>query len=256
MLVMHGIWVYGALWLWAEDSERPAGSAPQPGRPSRAPRPHPFACDVSVLADALAELPDPVTDLVRKAVEDELTLFLPSTAEGPAASPELIRLPAGDREVGQRSGSRRPALAAWRIPALTFEPAPALSLLTALGNPALGDPALGDPALGDPGLAGAGLADPALADSALSNPPPGDPALSDPAGDAGRLGVAGSVLYLAALARMADDLAGRGRVLPQLAGRRGLDSELGPGADRGRRAASGRPSRGDAATLPRHQRRW
>ncbi len=156
MLVMHGIWVYGALWLWAEDSERPAGSAPQPGRPSRAPRPHPFACDVSVLADALAELPAPVADLVRKAVEDELTLFLPSTAACPADSPELIRPPAGGQEDGRRPGGRRPVLAAWRIPALTFEPGPALSLLTALGDPALRDPALGDrgPARSGPARSG------------------------------------------------------------------------------------------------------
>jgi SNF2 family DNA or RNA helicase len=186
MLVLHGIWVYGALWLWAEDSGRPAGSAPRPGRPSRAPRPHPFACDVSLLTDALAELADPVADLARKAVEDELTLFLPSMAAGPVASPDLIRpvtIDAGHGQPpgGQRAGSRRPALAAWRMPALTFEPAAALSLLTALGKPASGRPTW-----------------------------------SEPAGEMGNLAVAGSVPYLAALARLADDLAGRGRVLPQL----------------------------------------
>src|SRR5450755_4096337 len=175
MLVLHGIWVYGALWLWAEDSGRPAGSAPRPGRPSRAPRPHPFACDVSLLTDALAELADPVADLARKAVEDELTLFLPSMAAGPVASPDLIRPVTsnaghGQRAGGQRAGSRRPALAAWRLPALTFEPAAALSLLTALGKPASGGPAW-----------------------------------SEPAGEVGKLAAAGSVPYLAALARLADD---------------------------------------------------
>ena len=113
MLVLHGIWVYGALWLWAEDSGRPAGAAPRPGRPSRAPRPHPFACDVSLLADALSELAEPVADLARKAVEDELTLFLPSTAGGPVASPDLIRPATGD--AGERSAARCQAAGARRL---------------------------------------------------------------------------------------------------------------------------------------------
>jgi SNF2 family DNA or RNA helicase len=63
-------------------------------------------------------------------------------------------------------------LAGWRVPALTFGPAAALSLLTELADPAR---------------------------------PPGSHALS------------GSVAYLAAVARRADDLVARGRVLPQLA---------------------------------------
>ncbi len=153
MLVLHGIWVYGALWLWAEDSGRPADSAPRPGRPSRAPRLHPFGCDVSLLTDALAELAYPVTDLARKAVEDELTLFLPSTPAGPVGSPALIRPVTSDAGHGQqaaaqRTGGRRPALAAWRIPALVFEPAAALTLLTALGKPVLGGPGSGEPGSG------------------------------------------------------------------------------------------------------------
>ena len=148
MLVLHGIWVYGSLWLWAEDPGRPAGAAPRPGRPSRAPRPHPFACDVSPLGDALSELAEPVAELARKAVEDELTLFLPSTAGGPVASPDLIRPGTGDAGQGGRPGARRPGLAAWRIPALTFEPAAALRLLTALGQPAQREPVLGEPAPG------------------------------------------------------------------------------------------------------------
>ena len=43
MLVIHGIWAYGALQVWAEDSALPAQAPPRRGRPSRAPRPHPFA---------------------------------------------------------------------------------------------------------------------------------------------------------------------------------------------------------------------
>ena len=192
MLVLQGIWVYGALWLWAEDSGRPPRAAPRPGRPSRAPRPHPFACDVSLLADALSELAEPVADLARKAVEDELTLFLPSTTGGPVASPDLIRPGAGDAGQERRPSARRPVLTGWRIPALTFESAAALRLLTALGQPALREPVLPEPARGDRAH--------------------GDQAQGDLGGAGGGLAVAGSVPYLAALARLADDLAARGRV--------------------------------------------
>src|SRR5208282_2371546 len=94
MLVIHGTWAYGVLSLWAEDSGRPPSAAahsPEPRRTSRAPRPHPFAADPDVLADAVAELAGPSADLARKAIEDELTLRLPSGPDGPQASPELAR---------------------------------------------------------------------------------------------------------------------------------------------------------------------
>jgi SNF2 family DNA or RNA helicase len=188
MLVIHGTWAYGVLSLWAEDSGRPASAgahSPEPRRASRAPRPHPFAADPDVLADAVAELAGPSADLVRKAIEDELTLRLPSAPDGPLASPELGRAP----DAASARQTARPALAAWRVPALTFDPPAAADLLAALGEP------------------GAGSV------SAV----PG-----------------GSVLYLAALARLADDLAGRGRVLPAMAA-----SEDGRYAARWRAVLSG-----------------
>jgi SNF2 family DNA or RNA helicase len=162
MQVIHGIWAYGALWLWAEDSGLEARAAPRPGHPARAPRPHPFSCEAAVLADTLAGLGDPLADLARKAVDGELTLWLPSTADGPAASPELSR-PAGTGPPSRR----RPALAAWQVPALIFGPAGALDALTSL---------------------------------------PGEGSV-----------LGGSLRFLAALARLALDLASRGRVLPVLA---------------------------------------
>ena len=181
MLVVHGIWAYGALQVWAEDSALPAQAPPRAGRPSRAPRPHPFAAQPDALADALADTlaaapADTLAaalagagtgDLPRKAVDDEVTLRLPATADGPLASPELARPPA-DAAADLASG-RRPALAGWRVPVLVFEPAAAAALL------------------------------PALAEL-----PPGD------------LVASGSIGYLAAIARFADDLAARGRVLPVL----------------------------------------
>ena len=128
MLVIHGIWAYGALQVWAEDSARPAQAPPRAGRPSRAPRPHPFAVAPGELADALARTG--VGDLAAKAVDDELTLRLPSAA-APLASPELVRPPA---EPAGTAAAGRIALAAWRVPVLVFEASAATTLLPALAD--------------------------------------------------------------------------------------------------------------------------
>jgi non-specific serine/threonine protein kinase len=167
MLAIHGVWAYGALFLWAEDADGPATAPSRPGRPSRAPRTHPFAATAEAVAEAVAELAGPVADLVLKAVDDELTLWLAATADGPLASPDLIRAP----ENQPPAGTRRTNLRAWRVPALTFEPAAALDLLGVLGE---------SRRRGSQAVQG------------------------------------GSVHYLAAVARLAGDLAARGRVLPAL----------------------------------------
>jgi SNF2 family DNA or RNA helicase len=133
MLVIHAIWAYGAAYLWAEDSALPRAAPPLPGRPPRAPRPHPFAAGCAVVTGALAELPDAVGGHIRNAAEDELTLRLPSGAAGPLASPELV-LPPGHAE--EEPGRRRVALAAWQVPALALNPAAAGSVLAALDEPA------------------------------------------------------------------------------------------------------------------------
>ncbi len=126
MLVVHGVWAYGAVWLWAEDPALPPHAPARTGRPSRAPRPHPFAVGAAELADALAELPDPAGGLVRKAVDDELTLQLPTVGDGPLAS----------QETGREPPAGKPALGAWRVPALVFEPAAAAAVLGVLGGAA------------------------------------------------------------------------------------------------------------------------
>jgi SNF2 family DNA or RNA helicase len=141
MLVIHGIWAYGTLQVWAEDSALPAQAPPRGGRPSRAPRPHPFATSPYAIADALAETAAAAGDLARKAVDDELTLRLPSVADGPLASPELVRPLAGATPGTKEAG--RPTLAAWRVPALVFEPAAATALLAALDSVTPGDVVLG-----------------------------------------------------------------------------------------------------------------
>jgi SNF2 family DNA or RNA helicase len=128
VLVIHGMWARGALCLWAEDSALPASlDAPAGGRPSRAPRPHPFAADPGVLGDALGLLGEGPRDLASKAAADELSRWLPSAGPGPMCAPELIR-DAGP-EVPPR---RRAALGCWRVPTLAFGPAAALTLLAAL----------------------------------------------------------------------------------------------------------------------------
>jgi SNF2 family DNA or RNA helicase len=130
MLALHGIWAYGALGLWAEDPDGPAAAPPRPGRASRAPRPHPFAAAAEVIADVVAGLAEPADGIARKAVEDEMTLWLPATADGPLASPELIRAPGSQ----PAKAAGRGMLTAWRVPALTFGPSAALELLSVLGE--------------------------------------------------------------------------------------------------------------------------
>jgi SNF2 family DNA or RNA helicase len=178
MLVVHGIWAYGAAYLWAEDSALPA-TAPPPASP--APRPHPFASEPASLAEGLTS----AEGLASKAVDAELTLWLPSHADGPLTSPELIRPP---DPAGARASRRKPALAAWRIPALAFDPAAALDLLASVE---------------DTGSFRAGLSG------------QGSDAVGRLSGQESR--VPGETLrYLAAVARLAVDLAARGRVLPGL----------------------------------------
>ncbi len=139
MLVIHTLWAYGALQVWAEDSALPAYSPPRAGRPSRAPRPHPFAAAPDVLADVLAAAlaSAGAGDLPGKAADDEITLRLPSTADGPLASPELARPAPG---AGDDTGTaRRLSLTGWRVPVLGVEPADAAPLLAALAELAPGD---------------------------------------------------------------------------------------------------------------------
>jgi SNF2 family DNA or RNA helicase len=216
MLVIHGVWAYGALQVWAEDSARPAQAPPRAGRPSRAPRPHPFAVAPGELADALAGAG--AGDLAGKAVDDELTLRLPSVTDGPLASPELVR-PAAEDAAETPAPGRRVALAAWRVPVLVFEPPAAAALLSSLAALAAAGPASGElfsdePASASPALVGSAAGELASNESAVGDAASGELADGRPAD--GDLAVGGSIGYLAAVARFVDDLVSRGRVLPAL----------------------------------------
>ena len=189
MLAIHGVWAHGALYLWAEESGPSAGMRPAEGKPAGAARVHPYGCAPGLLTDVLAEFGDSVADLARKAADSELTLWLPSGPAGPLTSPELRSadpgldgsLPAsGNARSGETTGSARaarPKLAAWQVPALSFDPAAALALLAVLGQD---------------GTSGQDAVRPE------------------------RAVLGASVHYLAALAALAADLTGRGRVLPGL----------------------------------------
>jgi SNF2-related domain/SNF2 Helicase protein/Helicase conserved C-terminal domain len=214
MLVIHGLWAYGGLQVWAEDAARPPQAPPRAGRPSRAPRPHPFAVAPGELADALAGAG--AGDLAAKAVDDELTLRLPSVTDGPLASPELVR-PTAEAAAETPAAARRVALAAWRVPVLVFEPAAATALLPALAGLAASGPAPGE-LVSDQSASGALDAAAAGAPAAAAPESTGltsaEPAVAGPT--SAELAVSGSIGYLAAVARLADDLVSRGRVLPVL----------------------------------------
>src|SRR5580704_12618729 len=151
-------------------------AAPRDQAPS--PALHPFACQAAELADVLAALPGPAGEAARKAVDAELTLQLPSAA-GPArplASPELLRPPAPH---------------APPEPHASHTPAPA-------------------PRVGRVRLASWRVPVLAFAPAAALD------LLSDAAGLGELADLGASLPYLAALARFADGLAARGRVLPVL----------------------------------------
>src|SRR5215469_917766 len=139
MLAIHGLWAHGVLSLWAEDSEQPAPALSGPRAGPGVSRRHPFAAPAGLLADVIAEFGETASDVVRKAADDELTLWLPSTAIGPVASPELVIAPfrpdagngkpTSDPIAGHAAEhTSRIRLSPWQVPALSFSPAAALSL--------------------------------------------------------------------------------------------------------------------------------
>src|SRR2546429_7043507 len=164
MRVIHGVWAHGALCLWAEDPGLPPRSGPIPSSTAASgvhmPRPHPFACQATELADLLAGSPPgsastSAGNAVRKAVHDELTLQLPSSGGGPLSSPELVRPEAPGTPgvpvapVPARRG--RVSLASWRVPVLALGPGGALEVLSVSGWSASG--------MNASGFGGSGLPD-------------------------------------------------------------------------------------------------
>jgi SNF2 family DNA or RNA helicase len=216
MLVSHGVWARGVLNLWAEDSALFADPAAQADAEragaSEAARPHSFAAAPSLLADVLADYGDDVADLVRKATEAELTLWIPSTRAGPQASPEVVtdttalERPGGERGAGGSGDAATHGLADGGV----GRPGDAAGLASAGGRGAVAAPrtrasrvtlsAWQVPVLSF---------EPAAAVALLA-------VLSQPARRSERNLPGSSVHYLGAVAALAGDLAARGRVLPGL----------------------------------------
>ncbi len=212
--------------------------------------------DAAALAQALAELPEPAGDLARKAVDDELTLWLPSVADGPLASPELIRpsraaghengagtgSPAGavaqtpteavaGAETGAVARNQAGAVAQTRTGGVAGAESGAGSQAGGVARGQAGGVARGrsgGDAGGQPGRRRVSLAAwrvPALAFDAVAAVEL-LAALGEPGMFSGEAMAGGTARYLAAVARLAADLPARGRVLPS------LRSEDGPHAAR------------------------
>jgi hypothetical protein len=196
MLAIHGTWADGALLLWAEDATRPA---PVPaGRPGpTADRSHPGAARPAAISAALAGLPGEAAELAWSGAEGELVLWLPGTAAGPQASPELAAAPGEGTWLATVRGGGRVVLRGWRVPVLSFPAPAALPLLAGLGEHATA------------GLLGAGSGDALL-------PVGPDGELTDSGDTPDEVIFGQSVPYLAACAALAADLAARGRLLPAL----------------------------------------
>ncbi len=125
MLVLHALWSLDSrLSVWGEDSARPARAARR-GRPPARPRPraHPFAPGATELDGALRRAcgaPKRPTALA----EGGVCLLLPSSGEGPQASPHLLRAVDGGTPIG-----RCDRLDPWIVPAVSLAPVDAVEVL-------------------------------------------------------------------------------------------------------------------------------
>ncbi|VVB72169.1 RNA polymerase-associated protein RapA [uncultured archaeon] len=113
MHVLHSLWDTKAFYIWAESSSLPLTSGSSMAkRTARDPPPHPFAL--------------PATDLLNHihkngGRESKLSLRLPSGKKGPLPSPWLLR--------EDHSPEKPELLGAFTVPALAYEPGPAIDLL-------------------------------------------------------------------------------------------------------------------------------
>jgi hypothetical protein len=220
MLAIHGVWAHGMLSLWAEDSGQlaPVPAGPRiPAARKPAPRLHPYAAGAGLLADVIAEFGEPASDIIRKAADDELTLWLPTAAAGPVRSPDLasatdtadISSPGRAAAVSAKD-STQPAVL---NPSGSWEGAPEAAtgqLDIAAPMPASATPVHPGRIRLSPWAVPALSLDPAAALALLA-------ALGGPDARAERGVLSGSVHYLVALAALAADLTARGRVLPGVA---------------------------------------
>ncbi|GCE02980.1 DEAD/DEAH box helicase [Dictyobacter aurantiacus] len=124
MFVWHAIWdsSSGQLHIWAESSELIKKQSARAKKRAREFNPwlHPFMLPTSEIAMTLRPL-IPRT-LTNQGQASSLILRLPSIAESPLPSPEVL---------ADAASTEEPALASWRVETLAFQPRHALDLLLA-----------------------------------------------------------------------------------------------------------------------------
>jgi len=124
VIVVHGNWLpkTGRFFLWAETHGGASTAAPD----------HPYQLPVERLVESLLlPLADP--DSRPEALEQRVTLVLPTEGNAPLPSPELLF----ERET---SSPRERRLAPWRVSGLTLSPEAALDWLVMLPTPDELDP--------------------------------------------------------------------------------------------------------------------
>ena len=136
MTVLHAAWLSASdrLTLWAEDGNRPGAAPRRPtrqGRPTRRPKPHPFALDADDLRLAVTEIGGmEAADLLGEE-HVQLTLELPRSGGVPIAAP-----PDEETLAGARAGAVPPPtaedLSLWTASGYALEAGAAAQLLRLL----------------------------------------------------------------------------------------------------------------------------
>ena len=185
MLVLHAFWSLDHGLGLWAEDSEKAVKAPS--QALKAARPHPFAASADVVA------------AIQAGDVGSTTLLLPSLRRSPLDSPELMRV------IPRPLSSTGPSLLPWTVPVVWVQPA----ALTAMTKPTYGDAA-----------ASAGHGGTELASALFPQDFPVDE--RTPLSDAR---IAPSTRFLGELTRFADELAERGRVLPEIAWVSGIVDE-------------------------------
>jgi superfamily II DNA or RNA helicase len=143
VIALHALWsVDGDLCIWGERSSLPARGRRPPGRPpvTPVPRPHPFACERALLADALGAFGAPFDASPPSfGPPGGLVVRLPSWELAPQASPHLLR------GVDDGAAAKAPKmLLPWEVEAIRLPAIVAVGLLLSLPTSQLAGVAIGD----------------------------------------------------------------------------------------------------------------
>jgi len=123
VIVVHACWSPNGLRLWGESSYGLAMTPRRRGRPSRKPRPHPFASEPWPFREALAR----VGGIDKRASTADFTLHLPSHPRGPQASPQLVRARPAETDEAEPT-----EVAAWTVRGISLPRDASLDFLLSL----------------------------------------------------------------------------------------------------------------------------